>query len=227
MTDMSTNAPVPGLRCTVYSVPYTYNPQPQPSGVTAISSSATTDAEGLAVVQVSEPGSSNHGELYGVVEDLSNGGLVVVSQLSLSTASSVPSSAVIVTDRGVYKTGDTVHVKLWVRGQEGTEMGFPNAGYELAVQWTRDEAWQIQFVQLDRTTGSFSIDLIVPEDAQYGDHSLILQERVEQSQYYSYRRTVGTTTLTVAGSQTTYCSHDLKPSNGEMVLSKTGLLICR
>ena len=221
ITYMSTNLPVPHLRCTLYKVPHSYNPQPQPSDVVAASSPVTTDADGLATVEVSDVDASS-GNLYGVVEDLDSGGLAVINQLSLSSPSNIPVSAAIVTDRGVYKGGDVVHVKLWVRAQEGSEMVVPSAGYELAVQWTREEAAEPIPVQLDVTTGSFSIDLTVPEDAQYGDHSITLRPVLSEQAHYGYYPSIGQATVTVADPRPPTVLMSLKPLNDELVMSKSG-----
>ena len=84
ITDMSSNLPVPDLQCTVYYIPHSYNPQPTPGDVQVVSTPVTTDAEGLATVELVVPaGSLRNGNLFGVVEDLSSGALAVVPDLQL------------------------------------------------------------------------------------------------------------------------------------------------
>lgn len=224
ITDMSSNLPGPDLQCTVYYVPYSYNPQPQPGDVQVVSTPVTTDAEGLATVElVVAAGSLRNGNLYGVVEDLSSGALAVVPDLVVPSPPSVPMTASLITDRGVYKGGDSVHLKLYVRAQQGTQLAIPTDAYELAVQWTRDTPAAPVLVQLDPTTGAFSVDLTVPDDALYGDHSITLREAtMDGNQYHQWSPQLGSTSVTVADPRPPTVLMALQPASDELVMPKAG-----
>jgi len=104
----------------------------------------------IATVVNSNP---SYAPKYGLLRAPS-GELVLVKGVSTTPATRAYTKAVVVTDRAVYKPGDTVHVKAYARSQQGTEMLVPTVGYTLRARWkghsnpTADTA-----VRLDKATG--------------------------------------------------------------------------
>lgn len=65
----------------------------------------------------------------------------------------------IITDRAVYKAEDTVHVKLYVRTQDGAALAVPEAAvrYTMEVRWSDGTDGTVTTaVQLDAGTGVFA-----------------------------------------------------------------------
>ena len=127
----------------------------------------------------------------------------------------------MVTDRAVYKPGDTVHVKAYARSQQGTEMLVPTVGYTLRARWkgysnpTADTA-----VRLDKATGAFHTTLTIPTDASYGPAqlSLVNDGSAKDAQDIS----AGTASVTIADPRPPTVVMKLRPANDELVVSKAG-----
>jgi hypothetical protein len=88
----------------------------------------------------------------------------------------------VVTDRKVYKPGDSVSVKGYIRAHGDQEWRVPNelSGYELICQWDHAQNMNGRNVshtkvplhvlpfRIDRRFGSFALDVGVPKDASFG-----------------------------------------------------------
>jgi hypothetical protein len=96
----------------------------------------------------------------------------------------------MITDRGVYKPGDTIHVKGWIREIRGSAVSVPDfsglssqsAARPLAPETpTRGTPYisaylgserSMSSVDIDRTFGSFNGTLVVPADARFSQQSV-------------------------------------------------------
>jgi len=218
VTDVATNVPVVGAKCYVYHVPC--GSQARPLDVRLLSSKpGTTDQDGLAMVKAEperDPGQSWHcGVTYGVVE--SAGRITIVDGLDEFESPEALPTATIITDRSVYKPGETVYLKLYVRVQIGTELLPPPAGdvFKLQVQWSGSSDAVELTATLDSEFGSFNADLTVPADVKYGDHTVRLLQR-------DPNRQCGAATITVADPRPPTVRLSLAPANGEQVIARTG-----
>jgi hypothetical protein len=210
ITDIETNAPATNCRCTLYTVA-AYNAEP--SKVTKASLPVTTNKDGVAAVVLTRPPLNQYSvKIYAVVEDLDTGMLAVVNNLGTVRTPTTGLTVSIITDRSVYKLGDTVHLKLYVRGQEGRELVVPNTKYDLMVRWAGEDS--VVPVDIDPATGAFSIDLEVPVDADYGNKQLNL---IERGQRWG---SLGSSSLTVADPRPPTVLLALKPANDELVVGK-------
>ena len=79
---------------------------------------------------------------------------------------------VLITDRGVYKPGDTIHIKGWVREKRGGATTMPDltrrskdAPSVSARLGNGDELKKD--VEIDAKFGSFNTTLVVPDDARW------------------------------------------------------------
>jgi uncharacterized protein YfaS (alpha-2-macroglobulin family) len=215
ITDIVTNEPVANCKVTLYSTAYNYDYNGiTPSDVRVISNSVITDAEGLATVTIT---GSTYNQLYAVVEDQNTNKLVVVTNFRLSSYPGSTSTAEIITDRAVYKPGDTVNVKLYVRAQAGTELAVPSTLYDFVENWSNGQEETITAVTLDKTTGAWSTSFKIPEDTKYATHQLVLRDRTNR---YSYAP--GRATITVSDPRPPTVLLALKPANDELIMSTTG-----
>lgn len=97
--------------------------------------------------------------------------------------------AELFTDRGLYRPGDTVHVKGIVRRRQGPGWSVPGGEeFTLAVRDSRGENWTERRIQLS-PRGSFQVDLDLPATARTGQWSLDLgdQERSSGFRVEAYR----------------------------------------
>eukprot|EP01052_Picozoa_sp_SAG31_P019631 SAG31_NODE_1440_length_8331_cov_4.818270_5_plen_1231_part_01 len=165
ITEIASNADVSGAEVTVYQIANSY--QCTPDQVTRITS-ATTGREGTVTLDLSSiPNSYNtlvavvqHNEKLAFIRNLpryrtyNNGG---------------QPDAAVVTDRALYKPGDTVHVKAYVRDHSGENLEIPTGTYQLQMNWKHDGSPQTTVdVEFDTTYGTLSTDLTVPHDADFG-----------------------------------------------------------
>ena len=109
-----------------------------------------------------------------------------------------PLKAQLVTDRGLYKEGDEVHVAGYLRAQDGAALALPPADssgvacalesligtcveYFVSVHWRHGRgAEETKVAVHPGGDGAFTLTLPVPADAAYGATSLQLT-RVEHS----------------------------------------------
>jgi hypothetical protein len=203
VTDITTNAAVQGAVCTVLYASQTNN-----AARTSVQTvgSGTTDATGMTQFKISST-KSRYNPLYGVVE----GGrattyaanIQLVQGLRLYSVPNTGISGVLITDRAVYKPGDELHLKGYVRGQEGRELVVPTSGYTFTVQWKSGAPAETTDVTLNPATGGFHLSMAIPDDASYGDKSLSLSNGA------------GSTKITIADPRPPTVLMKLKPGTGE------------
>jgi hypothetical protein len=129
VTSLSDNTDVAGVVVDVYQVSQTYRCTPDK---VSLLTSGTTDANGMADLDTSALENS-YTTLVAVLNN--NGKLMIVRDMPRFNNYDNGGSpdAALVTDRGLYKAGDTVHLKGFVRDHSGTDMEIPTGAYTVQV----------------------------------------------------------------------------------------------
>ena len=96
--------------------------------------SGTTDANGMANLNTSALESS-YTTLFAVLNNDVAGKLMIVRDMPRfnNYDNDGTPDAALVTDRGLHKSGDTVHLKGFVRDHSGTDMEIPTGAYTVQV----------------------------------------------------------------------------------------------
>ena len=130
----------------------------------------------------------------------------------------------IVTDRAVYKPGDKVHVKVYARSQQGTEMVVPTATYSMQVRWKGyNNPAVVTPVALGADTGAYHATLTIPEDATYGNTQLSIGSAIESDGKRSKLSIYGASaSITIADPRPPTVVMKLSIVKDQMVVGKKG-----
>lgn len=172
---------------------------------------STTGTNGVASVTLQAQGSSRYSPVVWAV--VSHGGkLNVIPNVPWLRSSGSSSSSTerargaLITDRGLYKVGDTVSVKGVLRSVTGSNLGIPTGQYQLRVRWKAGASVVSTNIAVNQTLGTFSMHLSVPADAEYKDTQL------EVVMMGSYQH-VAATTITIADPRPPTVQLQLKTSS--------------
>eukprot|EP00928_Gymnodinium_smaydae_P025374 TRINITY_DN20229_c0_g4_i1.p1 TRINITY_DN20229_c0_g4~~TRINITY_DN20229_c0_g4_i1.p1 ORF type:complete len:2105 (+),score=387.02 TRINITY_DN20229_c0_g4_i1:758-6316(+) len=153
---------------------------------------ATTDSRGVARLSPSKPAAEEltrcRGRRWLAVLAFGEAPLIQANPPTSFAAPPPGLRGQLLTDRGVYKPGDTIMIKGYVRKQMGSKVDFAKArgDFTLSVRWGDGRAQtENVVVAIDRTFGSFEARLKVPADARYRDTSIsfYLQEEKGRRSY--------------------------------------------
>lgn len=163
VTRPSTNELVSGAKITLYTVDY--------SGAVAMVDSKTTGSNGIATVRVPQ---QSIGEIVGVVQLGSE--LAIARSLPVNYKSNYGQSlrSAITTDRNLYKEGDLVSVKGYLRTVNEAERG-PSQFKTVfaAIQWVNDNAESTAIVEVKLNEfDAFTTTVTVPNQVTYGVRQL-------------------------------------------------------
>jgi hypothetical protein len=153
-------------------------------------SEGITNKEGLAYLQVDN---KNRGYLQCLVEY--RGQYAIVRNLYLSSTYLSQSKSVLTTDRSLYDIGETVNVWAIIRNR-GKDLRWivPNSKdqkYDVVVRWYSDLKKETYTVKLDKTFGTLTAKLKIPNDElAYNGNTYI--------QLHQNGRWVGSTKIMVA-----------------------------
>jgi hypothetical protein len=209
-TKFDTRLPVSGASVSVYYIASTY--RAFLSDVTLVAS-GSTGSDGTVTLSPTAVGGLWKTKQYGgtlvAVVNAGDNQIAIaegVQQPWKMDSDEVPTRAELITDRRIYKPGDKVHLKGFVRmlNSAGTGYTLPTADYDFAaeVQWKRsskDPPMRVP-ASLQMSHGTVSVNLTVPTnegDVTFGDVSLSIV-LVPKSGSVIKEKTIATTTITVA-----------------------------
>jgi hypothetical protein len=192
VTSQTSLAPVAGANVHIFRVQNTYG-SPSSSDVTQLAH-AETDADGIALLTVPSSGHTYASRVYCVVEH--DGELTVTDGVTPTSASEPSPKAVLVTDRAVYKLGNVVHVKGYVRTSVGTTLEVPTGLYSYNVNWGNGVSVPAVDISVDQQTGTLDFELEIPADASYAEHQITLHHRAAGDEKLSFQ--IGQQKITVA-----------------------------
>jgi len=158
VTRPSTNALVAAAKVTLYDISW--------NGAASVVDSKTTDANGLVSLKFSNP----QGELVAVIQSGSE--LAIARNLPAFYRSSFGqrSASAITTDRNLYKEGDTVSIKGYLRSI--TDVTRSDAEFKTiygSIQWLDDDAASSTIFEAKLNEfNAFAVELRVPSVVTYG-----------------------------------------------------------
>eukprot|EP00276_Gloeochaete_wittrockiana_P021694 CAMPEP_0184336276 /NCGR_PEP_ID=MMETSP1089-20130417/4630_1 /TAXON_ID=38269 ORGANISM="Gloeochaete wittrockiana, Strain SAG46.84" /NCGR_SAMPLE_ID=MMETSP1089 /ASSEMBLY_ACC=CAM_ASM_000445 /LENGTH=2323 /DNA_ID=CAMNT_0026661255 /DNA_START=188 /DNA_END=7160 /DNA_ORIENTATION=+ len=174
VTRMQDAADVSGATVVVYSYHHSHNSH----HVTELFRNVT-GPDGTCMLPTVPTNDMGYATVMGFIEH--NGRLTPHMNWPMQTSAAPADNlrATLVTDRRLYKDGDVVHVKGYVRvitatGQ--TLSASASTKLSLRVQWNRERQESVVTVpvSLRPDYGTFEADLPVPSDASYGENSISL-----------------------------------------------------
>jgi uncharacterized protein YfaS (alpha-2-macroglobulin family) len=169
VTRSNTTSVVSGASVTLYSVLNGIN-GPTPTNVNVLST-ATTDSNGLAILQV--PASAGT-YVPAVVAVVSGGKISLSNQIFFSNQPpTLPSSVqgTLITDRGFYAPGDTIYIKAYIRYLVQGTLQLPGPEqWALSIMWSTADPGPTTYpgISVDPTYGTFQYTLTIPSDADSG-----------------------------------------------------------
>ena len=219
-TRLDTNADVPFVSISIYNVESTY--QCTPDSVSLITT-VTTGNDGLAAIDLSSM-TDRYPTLFAVVN--SKGKLSIIRNLPRFRVynNGGNADARIITDRGLYKVGDTISVKGFVRDHSGSQLDIPSGMFTLQTHFKSSAAAEETPVLVDAAMGTFSVQLTVPADADYRDTQISLQWQpaVSNTQPNNYARQVGSAQITIADPRPPTVKLSLGTDGGDTVMAVDG-----
>jgi uncharacterized protein YfaS (alpha-2-macroglobulin family) len=205
----STGAGVAGAAVTLYA-------SKRSSQQSVAVATGVTDADGVVVLTEEEKDSSSQwGTTYDLYVESTGQNMLgnnvfesallprVPSSPSSSTSSSSMSRGTVITDRGLYKPGDSIHVKAYVRElstiaaewlvpMRAVTICLSNISRQDGSQYDVDVVGAV--VAVDGVHGSADVTLTLPSDVQYGTGSVQLLIEDERGN----DRHVGSATFVIA-----------------------------
>ena len=193
----ATGADVAGAVVKVYSLPtYGHSISNFDQANVVLAGTSTTGSDGLATVQL-ELQDIPYEKLVGLVTDAGTGGVAFEPKVPMPAVLSTSQWNVrLHTDRGLYKPGDDVHVKVVARvrlgassGQNGGRLVIPTPStkfqYFLSVRWTSRGPASYVPVIFSEEFGTANLKLKVPMDADFGPLLLTFERSRAPNQYES------------------------------------------
>lgn len=173
VTRFSSGVSIPGVQVTLYNFVHSR------TGVT-VAATGTTASDGTVELELTSAAS-----LYGTmsVGAVLGDEIGFLPNIRLPSIHSTQVQGAVVTDRSLYRVGDTVHVKAYLRTESGTGWQLPLQGqYNLRVIW-RDRIYNSDGSSSETSNtlipvtwtaefGSFSCNISIPANAQYGDKTV-------------------------------------------------------
>eukprot|EP01094_Clydonella_sp_ATCC50884_P020809 TRINITY_DN439_c0_g1_i1.p1 TRINITY_DN439_c0_g1~~TRINITY_DN439_c0_g1_i1.p1 ORF type:complete len:2206 (-),score=883.54 TRINITY_DN439_c0_g1_i1:214-6831(-) len=166
VTNTATGEAVVGAQVTVFACPW----NPSLHDVRSVAHGITSNL-GVAELEL-EP---TYDRMYAVVQARDET-LFVDAVPRMYTAAAQPLKAAMTLDRGIYKPGDRVLVKGYVRASDAPGDIPPQRDFSLTVVWNNAHGQVSDEVAIDSEFGAFSSELTVPADASYGMHYLTLHD---------------------------------------------------
>jgi uncharacterized protein YfaS (alpha-2-macroglobulin family) len=167
-TDLRTGAPLSGVTITYPNT-----------------ASATTDGDGLARMDLPSSVGDGQGSLVATLGDQT----AVLPMWAAKGLIGDTARWYVLTDRGVYRPGETVRVKGWVRRYTDSTDGTLAAVRDGAsVGWSISDAYGNQLAAGDAPVGElggFDLEIAIPETADVGQTGLQLQLNGDPSISYS------------------------------------------
>ena len=195
---------------------------------------ATTGADGVASVMIKWEGKGKLSRLVALVTHADTGGVAFDPQVAVPAPLLVSQWKVrLHTDRGLYKPGDNVHVKVVARvrlgssrDKDGGRLVVPTPSAQsqffLRVQWTSQGQPTYVPVSLSTAYGTAALNLTVPMDVDFGTLSLRLVRSLKPGHYESLP--LGESIL-IADPRPPTVTMDLSLHAAADATTRTGLLV--
>eukprot|EP00753_Platysulcus_tardus_P014165 PLAT4159.1.p1 GENE.PLAT4159.1~~PLAT4159.1.p1 ORF type:complete len:2166 (-),score=949.07 PLAT4159.1:54-6551(-) len=146
-----------------------------------VGSESTTDADGLATLSLPD---ADTGVVVAAITaadaDEDAVGQLVFDLPTRTVRSRQPPTAALIADRSIYKPGDVVMLKGWLR-QPGTSPQAPTvpsdlSALRLSARWRAASEAAVMDVAASADWGSIAANLTIPSDADYGEVTLSLSQ---------------------------------------------------
>lgn len=164
---LRTGQPLPGRKVVLLA-----QPKPKKSGEAAspVRLTAVTDADGHADWPVDETWESSQ-----LLAEQDDGSIALTDPLWIrkgDDAARVGHRTLFLTDRPVYRPGDTVRVRLWLREHDGSELRAATAGRRIALTLAKSESDSLRTEGVLDEDGGLSAEFSLPPAAALGEWTL-------------------------------------------------------